>query len=117
MYADNSSTVLYMSSDPGQTQVHSERRKYVNKQYPKEFKSGETPSGTLQVIRKWYWDDVEGVARAKNNLRGNTNLDRTLADEIAKYRANFQWNWYPGNYRIIIILRTLIISNNFFTVK
>jgi len=90
---------------------------YVNKQYPKEFKSGETPSGTLQVIRKWYWDDVEGVARAKNNLRCNTNLDKTLTDEIAKYRANFQWNWYPGNYRIIITLRTLIISNNFFTVK
>ena len=28
MYADNSSTVLYMSSDLDQTQVHSERRKY-----------------------------------------------------------------------------------------
>ena len=79
--------------------VSKETNNHVNKHWPKTFASGETISGHLQVIRKWYWNNVEAPSRATNNFRQKKMVDGKLWTkemEVQKYRDNFKYTWYPG---------------------
>ena len=91
--------------------VSKETNNHANKQWPKTFASGESKSAHLQVIRRWYWNTVEAVAKATNNFRsfskkaGPDGQLWTKEMEIQKYRDKFQLNWFPGK-------ATLIASNH-----
>ena len=57
----------YINADitKGQTTCNT----HLNKHWPQEFKSGQSPSGLLQMIRRWYWDEFEAERRTYNAVK------------------------------------------------
>ena len=42
---------------------------HLNKHWPQEFKSGQSPSGLLQMIRHWHWNEFESERRVYNAVK------------------------------------------------
>ena len=50
-------------------QAQSMANTHINKHWPYEFKSGQSPSGLLYIIRKHYWCDFEAPRRVTNSFK------------------------------------------------
>jgi hypothetical protein len=81
---------------------------FLNKHWPVEFKSGESPQGHLDAMRRWYWSSVEVKRKAFNAHRSavrrkqamgqvvsDEDSDRLMAAFLAKPCYNFKTGCYP----------------------
>ena len=87
---------------------------HVNKHWPNVFKSGESPAALLQMIRRWYCENIEMPRRVNNNLKSwlsrmrddkrpngypdNKVPDGAIDEQRRKIMLTmpFQINWFPS---------------------
>jgi hypothetical protein len=91
---------------------------HLNNHWPKNFKSGESPNGLLQMIRHWYWKSIEAPRRANISMKTYfsrksrseliaTRKSNAVTDSEKKEKQNefelglpFQLDWYPPQWLV-----------------
>ena len=54
---------------------------HLNKHWPSHFKSGESTTGMLQTIRRWYYETIENQRKAENAYKVWAGKNKTSAEK------------------------------------
>jgi len=82
---------------------------FANRQWPEKFKSGESPSALLQVIRRYYYVTEEAKRLSDNALKqwvsnqkkaNNPITKQQIANKLKQLMGDkvFEIGWYPQEW-------------------
>jgi hypothetical protein len=82
---------------------------HLNKHWPAHFNSGESPTGLLQMIRRWYYDTIENPRKAANSYKVWAGKNKAIAEKYTEQqkvedierrmqKKPFTNKWYPPQW-------------------